>query len=376
MPPKDPPKSRPASTHGKGRLIRPPNLVLTLDSTKIASDPGQDFTVECSYGVIFATGDYTGVEVGRSGLPVDWTPLLLGFPYRGDTNVPLRIRKNGMTGTLRLLGWDLGEYDDFETLTAILQMYAAGTTNGGPSAWPGPAASALNDADANPSTTRVGSNLLVWDFNTATWKRGAGSSSDTDGMTATVGALIARAWAMLYDTTAGGWARWRATPTNVDNLPQAALNGGTGQNAGVVNFPYLWEVGRGAFERARAIPATVAVTGRARVEDSFISGNVSASMSMAATGTKLTYTCPSNKVAEIGLMTIVTTAGTFTTGQWQIFYNGNVIATLAAGTILNNLNQGFGITLNAGETVSFSCAVAQAGITAQGEIFVKERWAE
>lgn len=115
---------------------------------------------------------------------------------------------------------------------------------------------------------------------------------------------------------------------------------------------------------------------RGKVEDSFTNGTVSGSMSVATTGTKLTYTCPTGKVAEVTGITIVTSAGTFSTGQWQIFWNGNLICTLAAGAILDSLNQGFGIILSAGQTVTLFVATAQAAVTAQGTIFAQERFAE
>lgn len=115
---------------------------------------------------------------------------------------------------------------------------------------------------------------------------------------------------------------------------------------------------------------------RIPTQDVSRNGTVSASMSMATTGLKLTYTCPAGKTAFISLITIVTTSGSFTTGQWQILLSGSVISTLAVGAILNNMNQGFGIILSAGQTLSINCAVAQAAITAQGFIFAEERYNE
>lgn len=70
-----------------------------------------------------------------------------------------------------------------------------------------PASSALADADANPTTSRLGSNLLLW--NGATWDRAQSAGDATDTIaTATLGRLLNLA--RLYGWNGTTWDRLRA----------------------------------------------------------------------------------------------------------------------------------------------------------------------
>lgn len=75
-----------------------------------------------------------------------------------------------------------------------------------------PAATALADADANPTTSRIGSNLLG--FNGATWDRirSGADNADNEAVT-TLGAMLTKARNYVWDSAGGNWDRWTGAVT-------------------------------------------------------------------------------------------------------------------------------------------------------------------
>lgn len=75
-----------------------------------------------------------------------------------------------------------------------------------------PAASVLADADPNPTTSRIGSNLLG--FNGATWDRlrSGGDNADNEAVV-TLGALLTKGRNYIWDAAGSNWDRWTGAVT-------------------------------------------------------------------------------------------------------------------------------------------------------------------
>lgn len=176
-------------------------------------------------------GNYAGLRAGFS--PSEsfqvLSPCAVAYPFLGDLYLSADTGGAGIVSVAA-----------FATREAAL-AFGGGRPSYTSKIPPSTTAFTPSDAQANP-TGIAGSEAftMVWDANTATWKRAAGSSADTDGLTATVGAAIARAWNYAYDVTTGAWDRVRGYGNSIDALAAVAINAGAGIFQAVVSFPYVF----------------------------------------------------------------------------------------------------------------------------------------
>lgn len=96
---------------------------------------------------------------------------------------------------------------------------------------------------------------------------------------------------------------------------------------------------------------------------------VGAAINTAATGVKLTYTCPAGRVASVRMIGWGNVTGTAPNIQLRVTVGGVTVVFVSSSTGQSVLGN---IPLNAGDTATINCSGAGVGSTIDGFIFVEE----
>lgn len=218
-----------------------------------------------------------------------------------------------------------------------------------------------SDTQTNPTgIPGAESFLMVWDANSAQWKRSAGSPLDTDGLTATVGAQITRSWNYGYDLTSGAWDRQRGYGNSADALTPVVINAGNGIFPGVSSFGFVMNDRTTNIDRMRQPDSRQAF------------GSVGSNISLAATGLKTSFTVGTNKNSVWMGGTIRHTAGGATAVvqvelvRSAVTYLLTPGLTVAAASSASLMPSGavVGMPLVSGDVIQVNCTTALAGETA------------
>lgn len=207
-----------------GRWPRLPEMVIpTLDaSDTMFSGNGQAFDSGCEHALVFALGNpgpvlNLSVAQGVTSNRNLW-PLVMGLPLPSKFKLVAGV---GPTGKFSLVGWQLTDQEASSPASLSAAIAAAASSVNLPQ-FPSP--SALNDADPNPTTTRVGSNNLLWNISAAKWERLAAQVWGTDNMVLVDGPFVAAAGIVQNDRTGGADRLRQPNTTAPKSILQSAVS--------------------------------------------------------------------------------------------------------------------------------------------------------
>lgn len=280
-------------------------------------------------------GPFVGLRIGYS--PRESFPISSGaaFVYprgkkgSGSTYDLFLSKDSGGAGTMSMAR--------FKTQAAALAWGKSNSDTlraaGGGAFGPFPAASALSDADPNPTTTRVGANVLVW--NGANWERWPHQAWAADNAPVPSITPAVNAYSTIYSD--------RTTTSFPLRQPDALTSRTVQTRSSAINAALGVKATRTAVHDGRLVGASCAMS----------------SGSIASTGTAIyaiQWTPSGGNPSYIAVATVPTGAGP-----------GNAFAFTALG--------GYGMTYGAGDKIEI--ALVQAGTNAAavdlGLFFLEER---
>lgn len=213
-------------------------VVSSLPTRASAGQPATEFFGQNGAGFLVPMGEYAGATWSRTGranvtaVDTPAIPLIPGVPvvlapHRGRE---VYLRQSDLvtaSGTISLVFYPALSDEDLDN-PYLLAAFATSMGGGGGStppppapATPFPAASALSDNDPNPTTTRVGSNLLGWDPTGSVWDRlkaqgiGGALSAHADGVLIVAGAN--------YALSGAAWERMRLNSAVSDAISAGTI---------------------------------------------------------------------------------------------------------------------------------------------------------
>lgn len=295
--------------------------VNTGGGTDVPADPGRVYGFDCP-GVVIPLGQWSGIEMATLEAPMDFAPLQPGLPLPHK----VRLRSTGASATapqLTLAFWALTDEEQREMGSAMVAALAsaAATLSG-----PFPPATALNDADPNPTTTRVGANVLAWD--------------------------------------GANWERWLHKAWNADNAPVPSLTPAVNAYATIksdrtgTSFPLRQPnatAPKSILQSAISIQTTGVKATRTMAQDGYIRAATVSPLSGTPTGAVI-------------LAQIVRSATTFVIGSTQALTASLNVTWDALGVASTGTSKG-GISVLAGDVVQLNVVVA-AGAAAAADFMI------
>jgi len=351
-----------------------------LPAKTAAGTPASSFFGDARAGFLVPLGSYAGASYSRSGrapgtsADIAAIPLTHGVPIAMSGRREVYLRRSGVitaAGTLSLVYYPVADEEDLDDpyLFSAIATFAGGGGGGSVDlSQYFPLATALADTDPNPTTTRVGANLLA--FNGTTWDRvsvgGAGLGNvRVVPHNGTVGAEIVASNIDAQGTKVG--LATNSYPYGFNGATYDRLRS-SGYQTAQDNFivPTLGLSHTLAF--AEVLNNRTLTADRLRQPDAYAEAGASVqAVSTATTGVKLSVTCPASATLRIRSATAyhLATAGTVVV-ELQLTPSAGVatviqrwILVLAAGNVAGGDSE-LNIRMTPGDVLEWTVKVAVA----------------
>lgn len=319
-------------------------------------------------GFLVPMGVYAGMNWSRSGRATTGTgsdapsiPAIPGVPITMAPGREVYLRRSGQVtaaGVCELIFYPVARVEDLDNpffMAAIAQAVGGG---GGSIGLPFPPASLINDNDPNPTTTRVGANLMLWDG--STWDRALVAADNADAVIVQ-GTGANRSATRPFGFNGTSWDRLRSAGDDSDAVAVATLGQSLilGRSTGFNGTTW---------DRLRTVGSGAATgRGRLRIQDAWSTINGSQpALDTNALATTTLYTCSGLAKVYVSLVqTAFTGAATL-----QVSVNGSIVAqyvTAAVGNIALNLGPYYLANTNTIDIIVTAAGVGTVSATAVGE---------